>query len=179
MFYNTRKKGMQKDFSYPLKIDELGSGEQHYTLNADKEELDILQNILQVPAVNSFTADFVLKFSKKSNQLKITGTVKANLGLVSVISLDAFDRDYTNTFDLLYDTAATYEDIYGNDDDINADVPDIIYNGEINLADIAIEQLALVMEDNPRRDGETFSGFIEDDSPVTSNPFAALSKLKK
>lgn len=170
---------MQKEFSYPLQIDELGQGEQLYKLKADKDQLKTLAEILQVPAVNSFTADICLRFQKKRGILLVSGTVKANLSLISVISLELFDRDYSSDFQLTYDTTANYEDIYGEDDDIEDDIPDIVYDGKIDLGDIAIEQIALVMEDHPRKAGEEFSSIIEDCEPVKNNPFAALVKLKK
>jgi len=170
---------MQREFSYPIKIDELGQGEQSYKLSADKAQLKMLAEILQIPAVNSFEADIKLKFQKKQGKLDVWGTVKANLGLISVISLEPFDKNYTADFELLYDTNAKYEDIYQDDEDINLDVPDIVIGGKIDLADIAIEQLALVMEDHPRKEGEIFEAVIEDNSPVRSNPFAVLEKLKK
>ena len=82
-------------------------------------------------------------------------------------------------FALTFDTNATYEQIRELDEDIEADIPDIVIGGRIDLGDIAIEQLALVMEDHPRQDGEEFSPLIEDDAPLRENPFAILSKLKK
>jgi uncharacterized metal-binding protein YceD (DUF177 family) len=174
---------MQKDFSYPLKIDELGQGEQSYKLSADKDELKILAEILQVPAVNSFEAKIKLNFKKKQGELKVTGTVKANLHLISVISLTPFDKDYSTDFEMLYDTNASYEDVYGEDEDIELDVPDIVIDGKIDLVDIAIEQLALVMEDYPRLEGEEFEAIIEDDGDdeenIANNPFAVLKKLKE
>lgn len=170
---------MQKEFSYPLQIDELKQGEQSYKLCANKEQLETLAEILQVPAVNNFVADIHLMFQKKQGKLDVYGVVKANLGLVSVISLDKFNKDYEADFKILYDTTAKYEDIYTDDEDIELDVPDIIIDGKINLADIAIEQLALVMDDYPRKEGETFDEVIEDNSPVKNNPFAVLEKLKK
>jgi uncharacterized metal-binding protein YceD (DUF177 family) len=170
---------MQKNFSYPLKIDELNQGEQLYKLNADKDELEVLTEILQVPAVNSFSAEIRLKFQKKRGILTVWGKVSANLSLISVISLDEFDKDYTSEFSITYDTNATYDDIKEIDEDINCNIPDIVMNGEIDLGDIAIEQLALVLDDHPRKDGEEFSSIIEDISPVKNNPFAALAKLKK
>lgn len=170
---------MQKEFSYPLRIDELGQGEQAYKLKADKAQLEFLTEILAVPAVNSFEADIKLKFQKKRGILEVFGTVKANLGLISVISLEAFNKDYSTNFKLTYDTNACYEDVYGEDDDIELDVPDIVYDGKIDLGDIAIEQIALIMEDHPRKEGEEFSSIVEDDEPIKNNPFAALAKLKK
>lgn len=170
---------MQKDFSYPLQIDELNQGEQSYMLRADKAQLETLKEILQVPAVNYFEADIKLKFQKKRGILDVSGQVRAGLGLISVISLEPFDRDYKTDFTLTFDTNATYEQIRELDEDIEADVPDIVIGGRIDLGDIAIEQLALVMEDHPRQDGEEFSPLIEDDAPLRENPFAILSKLKK
>ena len=170
---------MQKDFSYPLQIDELNQGEQSYMLRADKAQLETLKEILQVPAVNYFEADIKLKFQKKRGILDVSGQVRAGLGLISVISLEPFDRDYKTDITLTFDTNATYEQIRELDEDIEADIPDIVIGGRIDLGDIAIEQLALVMEDHPRQDGEEFSPLIEDDAPLRENPFAILSKLKK
>lgn len=170
---------MQKEFSYPLKIDELGHGEQSYKLSADKDQRGWLAKILQVPAVNSFNVDIKLKFQKKKGILEVFGKVEANLGLISVISLEEFNKDYTTDFSILYDTNAKYEDIYQDDEDINLDLPDIIIGGQIDLGDIAIEQLALVLEDHPRKDGEEFEAVIEDNSPIRHNPFAVLERLKK
>lgn len=170
---------MQKDFSYPLKIEDINQGEQEYKLLADKAQLETLREILQVPAVNYFAADIKLKFQKKRGILDVSGQVRAGLGLISVISLEPFDRDYKTDFTLTYDTNATYEQIREMDEGIETDVPDIVIGGKIDLGDIAIEQLALVMEDHPRKEGEEFSPQIEDDAPLRENPFAVLSKLKK
>lgn len=172
---------MQKDFSYPLKIDELNQQEQHYHLVADESQRKTLQEILQVESVKSFVADISLKLNLKQHLLNVWGVVNAELELKSVVSLENFSKKYSAPFELKYDTKATYKEIREMDADIDDDVPDIIINGQINLADISIEQLALVMEDYPRREGETFDFVPEFDveEPRMNNPFAALEKLKK
>lgn len=170
---------MQKDFSYPLKIEDINQGEQTYKLRANKAQLETLREILQIPAVNYFEADIKLTFQKKKGVLDVSGEVRAGLTLISVISLDEFEKEYKSNFSLTYDTNATYEQIREIDEDIEDDIPDIVIDGKIDLGDIAIEQLALVMEDHPRKDGEEFTSVIEDDSPIRENPFAVLSKLKK
>ena len=65
--------------------------------------------------------------------------------------------------------------------DFEDDVPDIIINGKIDLAEIAMEQIALVIDDFPRKEGEVFEFKSEFDEETTQamNPFAALAKLKK
>ena len=62
---------MQKDFSYPLKIEDLGQGEQKYTLIADKDQLEFLTDVLQVPSIKSFEANIWLKFYKKRGILYV------------------------------------------------------------------------------------------------------------
>ena len=170
---------MQKDFSYPLKIDELGQGEQHYKLTANEAQLGELGIILQIPAVNKFQADLLVNFQKRSGKLTVSGKVEANLRLTSVISLEEFDREYQTQFSQTYDTTATYEEIREQDEDISMDIPDVVYDGKIDLGDICIEQIALIMEDNPRQAGEEFTPIISAAEETPNNPFSVLAKLKK
>lgn len=172
---------MQKDFSYPLKIDDLNQQEQHYHIAADKGQLKALQQVLQVEDVKSFVADISLKLKLKEHRLDVWGCVKAELELKSVISLENFYKKYTAPFALYFDTKATYKDIREMDPDLDDEIPDIIENGQIDLANIAIEQLALIMEDYPRREGESFcfTSEFDEQTDQTENPFAILAKLKK
>jgi len=172
---------MQKDFSYTLKIDDLTQNEQHYFLEANSDDLVVLKKILQVEKVRSFAADIFLKLNRKMHRLDIKGEVRATLLLKSVISLETFERTYTAPFSYWFDTSLTYRDIKEMDAGIDDDIPDIIENGQIDLAQISIEQLALILDDYPRQDGEIFEFQSEFDEETTkaSHPFSALKKLKK
>lgn len=172
---------MQKDFSYPLKIDTLNQQQQHYHLQADQAQCKSLKEILQVEDVCAFDADIYLKYHQKEHRLDIWGEVRATLELRSVISDENFIKEYQTSFDYYYDTSATYKDIREMEPSIYDDVPEIVENGEIDLGNVAIEQLALVMEDYPRKDGEVFE-FVADFDPQDDkpeNPFAVLKNLKK
>lgn len=172
---------MQKDFSYPLNIDDLNQQEQHHKLVADIEQLKLLTDILQVEGIKKFEADIYLKLNLKQHTLNVWGTVNALLELKSVVSLENFEKDYAVDFNYCYDTKATYKEIKELEPSIYDDVPDIIEDGKIDLADIAIEQLALQIDDYPRKDGEIFEFVSEFDEETTqqSNPFAVLQQLKK
>ena len=56
-----------------------------------------------------------------------------------------------------------------------------VIGGKIDLAEIAMEQIALVLDDFPRKDGETFqfTSEFDEETTKTTNPFAVLQKLKK
>ena len=172
---------MQNFFSYQITVDDLPQSEQHYRLKADAENLAKIKDILKVPAVKSFSSDIYLKFNQRQHLLKLWGTAKALLTLESVISLELFDKEYDADFELTYDTEATLKSQREEEEElsINDNTPDVVINGKLDLADIAIEQIALVMDDYPRQEGEVFS-FKSEFSPEddAKNPFAALQKLK-
>lgn len=172
---------MQKIFSYPIKIDELNQNQYRFELIADADELKDITAVLQVEDVKTFKADIFLKLNLKEHLMKVWGNVAAKLELKSVISLENFVKDFDVPFELVFDTKATYQDIKDMEAGINDDVPDIIENGQINLADIAIEQIALNLDDYPRAEGEVFdfSKYAEVEPIKKDNPFAVLEKLKK
>jgi len=172
---------MQKKFSYPVKIDELNQNHYKFVLEADADELKDIAQILQLEAVNYFKGEVFLKFNKKENLLRVWGNVKATLMVQSVISLENFEQKVNTPFELFFDTKATYKDIRETEPTINDEIPDIIENGEINLADICIEQVALKLDDYPRAEGEVFdfSQYAKVEPPEHDNPFAVLQKLKK
>ena len=172
---------MQKNFSYPIKIDELNQQQYKYVLQADKDELEDIARILQVESVRRFYAEVCVKRNNKENNLRVWGRVEARLELQSVISLENFFRNLKVPFELNFDTQASYQDIHDMKAGINDDLPDIIIDGTINLADICIEQIALNIEDYPRAEGEVFdyTQYNKSEPLERENPFAVLKKLKK
>lgn len=171
---------MQKDFSYPLKVEDLTQNEQHYHLKASEAELGLLKEILKVEKVSSFEAEFSLKMNFKAHRLDIKGEVRAVLLLKSVLSLEFFEKKYVAPFEYYYDTALNYQEWQELNEDVLADAPDRIENGEIDLAQIAIEQLSLVMDDYPKMEGETFADYAEFDAQTDkeNHPFDVLKNLK-
>ncbi|MBS4773357.1 MAG: DUF177 domain-containing protein [Proteobacteria bacterium] len=172
---------MQNLFSYPLVVDELTPSAKKYHLAARKEELPYITEILKVPAVKSLAADINVKYNKKEHLIKVWGKAEASIEQTSVISLENFIKDYSAEFQILYDTELTPKDLQEMEVEIDDDLPDPVIGGQINLADIAMEQIALVLDDFPRQEGETFEFQAEFDEETTQaqNPFAVLAKLKK
>lgn len=172
---------MQNLFSYPLIVDELSAATKKYHLEAAKNELPYVTEILKVPTVKSLSAELNVKLDKKNHRLNVWGEAKADIEQTSVISLDNFINHYQTEFEVEFDTKLTPQDLKEMDADIDDDVPDIILDGKINLADIAMEQIALIIDDFPRKKGEVFAFEPEFDEqePPKQNPFAVLAQLKK
>ena len=173
---------MQKVFSYPVQTDKLSAGEKHFKLVADEEQCLWIAEIFKVLAVKSFSAEINLKPDFKNHAIRVWGRAKAELEQMSVISLEPFVKKYETDFEVLYDTKATYTQIKEEYDDINEDAPKLIENGEIDLAAEAMEEIALIIDDYPRKEGETFSfepEFDETEDVKKHNPFDVLKKIKK
>ena len=172
---------MQNLFSYPLRIDDMGNGTKTYSLKANKEQLKYITDTLKLEDVLKFEAKIDVLFKRKLHKIDVSGKVCAEVEHTSVVSLDKFVKNYSTDFAMQFDTEITQEQIKDLDLEFDDDVPDPVENGQIDLADIAMEQLALVLEDFPRKDGEVFEFESEFDEETTqkANPFAALAKLKK
>lgn len=171
---------MQKEFSYPLIVEDLPQTEQRYKMLATAGNLQYVAKILQVPEVKFLEATFIVKNNHRNSILNVSGHIKTSLTIQSVVSLENFQQDYNFDFSTDFDTKATLDSQKENEDEWNKEIPEIVIDGKIDLGDIAIEQIALKLDNYPRISGETFvfkPDFDVNDKP--DNPFAALSKLKK
>ncbi len=172
---------MQNLFSYPLTLEDLGSGTKSYHLQANHLQLKFIAEVLKVERIESFDAQIILTFSRKNHRIDVKGIVNADVEQTSVISLEKFIKHYSPEFELFFDTELTAAQLREMEFEFEDEVPDILENGQLDLAAIAMEQLALALDDFPRKDGEVFSfasEFDEDEAPK-ENPFAVLAKLKK
>ena len=172
---------MQKIFSYPIQIDKLTLALKKFSLEADEEQKNWIAEIFQVEKVKSFVAELNVKQEKNSSLIRVFGTVKAVLEQKSVISLENFLKEYKSDFEVYFDTKATYTQIREEFDDINIEAPEPVENGEIDLAAVAMEQIAILIDDYPRKEGEVFAFESEFDEETTkaNNPFAVLVNMKK
>ena len=66
---------MQKNFSYPIKIEDLKQSDYKYELKADAEELEDITQVLQVEKVHKFEAEIFLKLTNRRNNLRVWGRV--------------------------------------------------------------------------------------------------------
>ena len=171
---------MQNVFSYPLKLEDMSTGVKQYKIQATSDELHHITEIMQVPEVKSFEAEINVRLHKKDHLADIWGTVRSDVLQISVISLEEFVQKYQTSFERRVDTKMTLEEQMSLEEETD-DVPDILDNGQIDLAAIAMEQLALILDDFPRQKGEKFVFQSEFDEETTrkNNPFSILEKLKK
>ena len=172
---------MQNIFSYPIIISDLGNATQNISIKADEAQLGDITEILQIAGTKSFVADINVKYHTKEQLIDVYGSVSAVLELTSVVSLEKFEKHYNTDFEIKFD--ATPPKKLKDDEELSLkdEILDSVVDGTIDICDIAIEQIALIMEDFPRKDGEEFVFESEFDEETTKsmNPFNILEKMKK
>lgn len=172
---------MQKDFSYLRQVDDISTSQKLYKVNATPEQCRIIAEILQVPAVKDFSAHIYTKRQNKSPLIDVWGNAKALITRQSVISLENFDKLYQTDFALQFDVTLTENQVREMEEEGIENIPDVVMNNQIDLYQLALEQIALILEDYPRQEGENFTFTSEFDAETTAqaNPFKILEKLKK
>ncbi|MBR1605815.1 MAG: hypothetical protein IJ660_06905 [Alphaproteobacteria bacterium] len=172
---------MQKDFSYPLSVDDISTAEKEYKLIADTQQQQQIAEIFKVQAVKNFQANIYTRRHNKSPLIDVWGYVEALITRQSVISLENFDRRYKVDFSLQFDINLTENQVRAMEEDGVPDIPDVVQGGQIDLCHLAMEQIALELEDYPRQDGEefTFKSEFDTETDAKNNPFNVLKKLKK
>lgn len=174
---------MQNNFSYPLKLEDMSAATKHYEFQANLSELQYIAEVLKVPTVKSFKTTLDVTFDKPQHMVIIKGNIDSDVEQVSVISLNKFTQKYQIKFTRNYDTKLSSAQQRELEEfaDINADIPDVMENGQIDLKAISMEELALKLDDFPKQKGETFNFTPDFDtkSDKSQNPFAILKKLKK
>ena len=172
---------MQNLFSYPLKVEDISGAEKVYRLKATEEQCAFIAEVYKLPSVKSFQAEIHVKMTSKQHKIDVWGTADAKLEQTSVISLENFIKPYHSEFKVVYDTQMTLKELKETEFEFDDEIIDIIEIGQIDLAEIAMEQIALVIDDFPRQENESFVFKSEFDEETTraANPFAVLQKLKK
>jgi uncharacterized metal-binding protein YceD (DUF177 family) len=158
------------EFSRPLQVDRVPALGCHERIAADEKECAALAKRLGIPKLHSL-GGLLKAVPWRGGGLKITGTLKAEVDQVSVISLEPFTSTLEYAIERYYVSpragAPTPED----------DV-DIIEHGIVDLGEILAETMALELDLYPRKEGEVFNDIEEPLEPAKISPFASLSKLK-
>jgi len=170
------------EFSRPVAVDGLPQSGRKWTIEATPEECARLARRFGILAVNALTATFTVKPVSHGDVIRVTGTMTADVVQACVATLTPVEQRVVEDIDLPFsETAAeTQGDI---DMDLSLDdPPEPIYDGKVDLGEVAAEHLALGLDPFPRADNAEFivsSEGCDDSEERTPSPFAKLEALKK
>ncbi|MCF4125670.1 YceD family protein [Methylobacterium sp. SyP6R] len=156
-------------FSRPILVERTLKTGQPVTVEANEEERAALARDFGLPGITRLTGTF--RLSGSLHRLQVTGTVEAAVTQTCSVTLEPFDGTVSEEVDV--DFAAP--DAFAGTPAEDADIPDPIVNGRIDLGSLAAEFLALGLDPYPRKPGVAFEPPAEDEE---EKPFAALQGLK-
>jgi hypothetical protein len=163
-------------FSRPLVVADLPADGLDLTIEATAEERAALARNFGLAGLERLAARFAVRGTPK--RLSVTGRVEASLTQICVVTLEPFDSDLTEDVDVAFaepgTAAAIAQEAAKPEGD--ADPPDDIVDGVVDLGALATELLALGLDPYPRKPGVAFD--YVDAGTTRSSPFAALAKLK-
>jgi uncharacterized metal-binding protein YceD (DUF177 family) len=160
---------MIAEFHRPLSLDRIGSRGLDLTIEANPAECSALADRMNLPAVLAVSCEFHL--IRESRDIVLArGVLRARVTQTCVISLDEFDADVQEIFQVRFVPSGE------ESDDIDPESDDEIpFEGNlIDLGEAAAEQLGLALDPYPRMPGVEMPAAEDDPDP---HPFAALRRL--
>ena len=193
------------EFSYPVEIERVPTAGGAYDLTASADALVRVAARLAVKEMKALRATFAVK-TGAGGIVHVKGKVHADFVQSCVVTLApvpaVIDEEIEASFITPDRAARNAKKAKAEPEDeevINLeaeDPPEVAENGRIDLGDLAVTQLALVLDPYPRAPGVSFEAAqwpgsygkkggskggeaLEDDPDAVRGPFAALAKLKK
>lgn len=173
--------GPESEFSRPFKLVDLADGgiEQH--LEATAAERRGLAVWLGLAKLNLLEADVELTPWRRDG-MRLHGRLRAEVEQICVVTLDPLQRIYEHAFERTFLPAqpVAMTSVAETVIDIDADEPpDPVENGIVDLGVVLAEELALVIDPYPRKDGVSVDSEAVAETDTSVNPFARLIALKK
>ena len=159
---------MSVEFSRPMGLDRIPVGGLEQLVEATPAECAAIAARLKVPAVASLSCRF--RLTPESGMIRAEGQLRAEFTRICVVSLDEFGQAAAEEFRVRFVPAGSEAD---DDPESEDELP---YSaGLIDLGEVAVEQLALILDPYPHKPG---AALPEGGPEAEEQPFAALARLR-
>jgi uncharacterized metal-binding protein YceD (DUF177 family) len=158
-------------YSEPVRLHQVPGGVKR-TLEPDAAARARIVKALDLASLDAFTAEMDLAPSPAG--WRLSGRVSARLAQTCGITLEPLPLEIDASFALTL-AEAVEEDSEEIIITLDDESPDLIENGQIDLGQYAVEQLALRLDPFPRKPG---AEFVQPPEPAEISPFAVLKQLR-
>ena len=161
-------------YSDPVRLHQIGASLSR-RLEPDAEARQRIARALNLESLDRFEAD--LEVTATVSGWRLTGRVVADAVQSCVLTLEPLPVHVDERFEVnLVEAVDTPPSDDGEIDlELDDDSPDVVENGQIDLGQYAVEQLALHLDPYPRKDGAVFE---QPPEPGEISPFGVLRALK-
>lgn len=175
-----------------VNVEKLSRDPITFTLEPTEKERADLAERLGIVAVNSLKASGELARKEKRSLIELTGRLEAETVQSCGVTLEPVTQKIEGNYTVCY--TSNKADITLEDEEYvvsleEADLPDLIEDGQVDVVQAVMEQIALALEPYPRAEGADASESaqylskseeeVAADEPVeeTHRPFANLKEL--
>ncbi|WP_298095849.1 DUF177 domain-containing protein [Brevundimonas sp.] len=158
-------------YSEPVRLHQLGSGVKR-TLEPDASTRARIVRALDLASLEAFTAE--MELVPTAAGWRLSGRIRASLAQTCGITLEPLPIEIDAPFALTL-AESVEEDSEEIIITLDDESPDLIENGQIDLGQYAVEQLALRLDPFPRKPG---AEFVQPPEPAEISPFAVLKQLR-
>lgn len=158
-------------YSEPVRLHQVPGGVKR-TLEPDAATRARIVKALDLASLDSFSAE--MELAPTPAGWRLSGRVRASLAQTCGITLEPLPLEIDAPFALTL-AEAVEEDSEEIIITLDDESPDLIENGQIDLGQYAVEQLALRLDPFPRKPG---AEFVQPPEPAEISPFAVLKQLR-
>lgn len=158
-------------YSEPVRLHQVPGGVKR-TLEPDAATRARIVKALDLASLDSFIAE--MELAPSPGGWRLSGRVRASLAQTCGITLEPLPLEIDAPFFLTL-AEAVEEDSDEIVITLDDESPDLIENGQIDLGQYAVEQLALRLDPFPRKPG---AEFVQPPEPAEISPFAVLKQLR-
>lgn len=158
-------------YSEPVRLHQVPGGVKR-TLEPDAATRARIVKALDLASLDAFSAE--MELAPTPAGWRLSGRVRASLAQTCGITLEPLPLEIDAPFALTL-AEAVEEDSEEIIITLDDESPDLIENGQIDLGQYAVEQLALRLDPFPRKPG---AEFVQPPEPAEISPFAVLKPLR-
>jgi uncharacterized metal-binding protein YceD (DUF177 family) len=173
----------ERPWSVPIRADDVPGAGRHVDLEADAETRAALARLAGVNGIDRLTARFDLT-PGPGDRLWVTGAVAATVRQTCVVSLEPLTTEVDEDVEVAFAPPPPGAPEADEDDEdgpaeayAEADPPEALVGGTVDLGALATEFLLLGIDPYPRKPGAEFAA--PQGADPGAHPFAALAALKK
>lgn len=177
-------------WAYPIVAGDITNDAKDFLIEANKADFPAIANSLNVLSVHEIKA--TLRIHRTKNSIRLRGQVSAVVEQSCVVTLEPVRQTLNEVIDRTFvanntDIDPVFAKMNSNRemmiDPEEIDPPEIVENGRLDLAAIALEHVIIGIDLYPRAPGADLSELAAVESVQTEeiereSPFAALAKLK-
>jgi len=173
-----------------MKVEKLGRDPMHFTLEPDEDQRADLAKRLEIVAVPFLKASGELVRQEKGNRIELSAKFEAEAVQACGLTLAPVPQKIEQSFTMCYTfnkADATLDDAEYVVSLEEADLPELIEDGQIDVVQAVMEQLALALDPYPRAedaDKSDSAKYVQQSEVVseaeeleTHRPFANLKEL--